>query len=364
MAPTASSKAKAGKPQETDEIAKKTLKNVAAVSEPLAGTSRTIGNRTPSGGGTYVNHEKSYITTSARSRSVLPSQHSVEAQVRNATAPTISRGNTPFSDVSSIGRKTPMIEGKASSIGAPGSLTGGGSAIGSLGAKISEKEQVPSSSRLLAPTASSLAKMNGRIATTLGTTESLGNTKHVSRIPVVRKQNTLTSITNNLAHAKPSSPLTPGKIFTKPLSPTSFSPGNVTAMVNEIRVATNPTSAASSQPPLQRQRTLSGKKPRISRSKVISRLASQRANAVKNDGTPSVKAPHVSATGKPVVSAGRTRSSLGTRTNKPTGRSSHSGLRIASGGNDLLMSAKKRVRQSEYYARRRTRVEGTKPVQA
>ena len=361
MAPTASSKAKAGKPQETDDIAKKTLKNVAVVSEPLAGTSRTIGNRTPLGGGTYVNHEKSHITTSARSRSILPSQHSVEAQVRNATAPAISRGNTPFSDVSSIGRKTPMTEGKASSIGAPGSLTGGGSAIGSLGAKISEREQVPSSSRLLAPTASSLAKMNGRIATTLGTTESLGDTKHVSRIPVVRKQNALTSITNNLAHAKPSSPLTPGKIFTKPLSPTSFSPGNVTAMVNEIKVATNPTSAASSQPPLQRQRTLSGRKPRISRSKIISRLASQR---VKNDGTPSVKASPASATGKPVVSAGRIRSSLGTRTNKPTGRSSHSGLRIASGGNDLLMSAKKRVRQSEYYARRRTPVEGTKPVKA
>jgi hypothetical protein len=53
-----------------------------------------------------------------------------------------------------------MTEGKASSIGASGSLTGG-SAVGSLGAKVSERGQVPSSSRLLAPTASSLAKMNG-----------------------------------------------------------------------------------------------------------------------------------------------------------------------------------------------------------
>lgn len=358
MAPTASSKAKAGKLQETDEIGKKTLKNAAAVSEPVSGTTRTIGNRTPLGGGTYVNHEKGQITASVRSRPLLPSQHSMEAQVKNATSPTISRGNTSFSDVSSIGHKTPMT---VSSIGG-GSLTGG-LATGSLRAKVSEKEQVQSSSRLLAPTASSLAKMNGRITTT-GTTESLGDNKHVSRIPVVRKQNTLTSITNNLAHAKLSSPLTPGKIFTKPLSPASFSPGNVTAMVNEIKGATNPTSAASGQPPLQRQRTLSGRKPRISRSKVISRLASQRANAVKSDGTPSVKTPRSSAMGKPVVSAGRSRSSLGARTDKPTGRSSHSGLRVASGRNDLLMSAKKRARQSEYYARRRTQVEGTKPVKA
>ena len=354
MAPTASSKAKAGKPQETDEIAKKALKNSAAVSEPVAGTNRSIGNRTPWGNGTYVNHEKGQITSGR------PLHLSVEAQAGNATTPATSGGNTSFPDVSSIGRKTPMTEGKASSIGAPGSLTGG-STIGSLRAKVSEKEQVPSSSRLLAPTASSLAKMNGRIPTTPGRVESLGDSKHVSKIPVVRKQNTLTSITNNFAHSKSPSPLTPGKIFTKPLSPASFSPGNVTAMVNEIKVATDPTSAASSQPPLQRQRTLSGRKPRISRSKVISRLASQRANAVKKDGTPSVKAPRASPAGKPVLSAGRTRSSLGTRTNKPTGRSSHSGHRIASGGNDLLMSAKKRVRQSEYYARRRTRVEGTKP---
>ena len=347
MAPTASSKAKTGKPQETDEIAKKTLKNAVAVTqvttEPVAGTGGTIGN-------------KDQTTTSARSRALHPSlQHSAEAEVENVTAPAISRENLSFSDVSSIGRK----EGKAST----GALTNG-SSIGGLGAKVSERERIPSSSRLLAPTASSLAKMNGRMVTAPGTTESLSDSKRVSRIPVVKKQNTLTSITNNLTHGTTTSPLTSGKVFNNLLSPASFSSDNVTATENEIGVVTNPSLVASSQPPLQRQRTLSGRKPRISRSKVISRLATQRANTVKNGGPSVVNTPRARPTDRSVVSAGKTRSSLGTRINKSTGRSSHSTLRIASGGNDLLMSAKKRARQSEYYARRRSRVEGTKPGKA
>ncbi|KAF8352116.1 hypothetical protein F5887DRAFT_13834 [Amanita rubescens] len=200
--------------------------------------------------------------------------------------------------------------------------------------------------------------MNGRVATTLGTVESSSDGKYASRIPVVRKPNTLTSITNNLAHdaaTKLTSPLAAEKVSNKPLSPAPFSPSDITATENETKVATAQALGENGQ--LQRQRTLSGRKPRISRSKVISRLASQRANAVRN-GVPSVTPSRTSATGKPAVSAGRTRSSLGIKTNKPAGRSSHSGLR---GGNDLLMSAKKRARQSEYYARRRSRVEATTP---
>ena len=355
-APTASSKAKAGKPQET-EASKKSQKNTTTVSrrEPVAGTSGNIGSTKSFGGGTSLDHEKDRQTINTV-RSRFPPNF-MEVQIETTQATTV-RENAPSSDVSSIGRKALATEGKASSIGTRGLISR--PTINSPSAKVSEKERVPSSSRLHAPTASSLAKMNTRIATTLGTVGSPGDSKYASRIPVVRKPNTLTSITNNLAHdatTKLTSPLAAEKVSNKPLSPTSFSPSDITATENETKVAT--TLALGANGPLQRQRTLSGRKPRISRSKVISRLASQRANAVRN-GVPNT--PRTGASSKPAVSAGRTRSSLGIKTNKPTGRSSHSGLRVVSGGNDLLMSAKKRARQSEYYARRRSRAEATKPT--
>lgn len=333
-APTASSKAKAGKPQETEEASKKSQKNTTTVSrrEPIAGTTHGTINTVRSPNFTGV-------------------------QTQTALATTARENAVSFSDVNSLGRKALVTEGKAPSIGTRGPLISRPT-INSPTAKASEKERVPSSSRLHAPTASSLAKINGRVATTLGTPES--SSKYASRIPIVRKPNTLTSITNNFTHdatTKLISPLAAEKVSSKLLSPTPFSQSDITAMENETKVEITPALGANGQ--LQRQRTLSGRKPRISRSKVISRLASQRANAVKN-GTPNIKAPRTSATGKPALSAGRTRSSLGIKTNRPAGRSSHSGLRVASGGSDLLMSAKKRARQSEYYARRRSRVEATK----
>jgi hypothetical protein len=98
-----------------------------------------------------------------------------------------------------------------------------------------------------------------------------------------------------------------------------------------------------------RQKTLVVRKPHISRSKVIAKLASQRAatasgsSGAKVGGTPS--------------RGGRVRSSLGAKLQRSSyGGKTPGGGRVRGSGNDLMMSAKKRARQSEY-ARRKSRVE-------
>jgi hypothetical protein len=84
-------------------------------------------------------------------------------------------------------------------------------------------------------------------------------------------------------------------------------------------------------------KSLSRRKPRISRSKVISRLASQRAAMNLGGGVGSVGA------------GGRLRSSLGLMKQSLAGKR----------GSDVMLSAKKRARQSEYVRRRsRAGVEG------
>jgi hypothetical protein len=103
------------------------------------------------------------------------------------------------------------------------------------------------------------------------------------------------------------------------------------------------------------QRSLTGRKPRISRSKVIARLASQRAASGNGNG---LNATCESSGAKLAPRAsndtsGRTRSSLGVKVS----RASYGGgtKSRASGGGSVLLSAKKRARQSEY-ARRRSKV--------
>ena len=101
-----------------------------------------------------------------------------------------------------------------------------------------------------------------------------------------------------------------------------------------------------------KQRSLNGRKPRISRSRVIAKLASQRA--ASGSGTPGTSR----ITGKVGGTPGRKRSSLGVKVQ----RSSFAGGVLKSGGGEdaVLMSARKRVRQSEYHARRQSRLQ---PIQ-
>ncbi|RXW23197.1 hypothetical protein EST38_g2632 [Candolleomyces aberdarensis] len=152
---------------------------------------------------------------------------------------------------------------------------------------------------------------------------------------------------------EPFSPIR-GKIFSTPLGMPSGIPTPV--VTKKSSVPPNATddgakapAAATTGAGATRQRSLNGRKPRISRSKVIARLASQRAASGSSSKSGSTVASSI--TPKP---SGKTRSSLGAKVK----RSSLGGAKLrASGGGDALMSAKKRARQSEYHMRRRSRVE-------
>ncbi|KAF8558644.1 hypothetical protein OG21DRAFT_1595258 [Imleria badia] len=134
----------------------------------------------------------------------------------------------------------------------------------------------------------------------------------------------------------------PAKIFSQPLSPPPVGPpmSLTTAATSIVGQSARETSSSAVKSPIPpKSKVLPGRRPRISRSKVIARLASQRAAGTSaSAGTP-----------KP---GGKVRSSMGA---EAAGKMSQSygGAR----GGDVLMSAKKRVRQSER-ARRRSRVIG------
>ena len=103
------------------------------------------------------------------------------------------------------------------------------------------------------------------------------------------------------------------------------------------------------------QRPLAGRKPRISRSKVIARLALERA-ARGNGNELNATCGNIGATLSPGASndtAGRTRSCLGAKASRPSygGRTKSR----VSGEGGVLLSAKRRARQSEY-ARRKSKV--------
>ncbi|PFH53469.1 hypothetical protein AMATHDRAFT_83795 [Amanita thiersii Skay4041] len=216
------------------------------------------------------------------------------------------------------------------------------SGVGSFGGKkaMSREQVYSSSSRLLAPTASSLAKMTGR-NTSLSVKPVYEDAKRVDATAGEKKAGALGPITNKPTTRLPQPMTTSGTKLPETM---------------DMSVTKNGDHLVITKTPLQRQGSLN-RKPRISRSKVISRLASQRANTVKDSGV--VNAGPSGVRKSALVPTSRKRSSLGTRAAKPVGRASHTGG--ANGGRDvsLLMSAKKRARQSEYTARRQSRVGAT-----
>ncbi|KAF8639163.1 hypothetical protein AX17_001651 [Amanita inopinata Kibby_2008] len=370
-ATTASSRAKAEKNSEPEEVTKKagfasSLKKPTVVPKTTTAGSTsskaTLGTRaTDSIGSKGVDQNK--ISTS-RSRSPIPSFNGppsyTAARAKKASVSStasVSRNSTSTASNGALARKI-QIEGRPSSMGTrTSSANSSSSMVSSLGTKVTGKP--PASSRLLAPTASSLAKSSSRSQTASSSKSVLVDAKQVARVATDRKSTALDSITNSSALA-PTSPRTTNRIFSQPLDPTAFFQGDPPTARNAIEVPSGPTSLVMSKAPLQRQRTLTGRKPRISRSKVISRLASQRANATRNQSVGNSNRQALGITGKPLLAPGRKRSSLGVRVAKPGGRASHAGGHVSSGENSgLLMSAKKRARQSEYYARRRSRVEVT-----
>lgn len=150
----------------------------------------------------------------------------------------------------------------------------------------------------------------------------------------------------SVPEARPSAtPFSPqGKIFSKPLIVPLGS-----GIPSPVRTAATAMGASddTNGPPLQRapsgvtrQRTLT-KKPRISRSKVIAKLASHRAAAAAASGSSSSLAP---------APAGRIRSSLGATAHRRS-MAGAGGRKSIAGEGAILMSAKKRARQSEYVRR-------------
>ncbi|CAA7266176.1 unnamed protein product [Cyclocybe aegerita] len=337
----------------------------------------------------YAQGSVASSSSSARSRSPIPSfgtmssiasgassgRNSLQSNAaRSAPSSAIGTARSRASSiassaagVSSVGTRASSSRGSgAGGVGSMGlrkptsrtpSLTTAGSSSSRLSTRLS------TSSRLLAPTASSLAKTAGRASSGLKTVAEGSFSKKVAQD---KEKYALNMITNSSTINTPA-PVTPASIIassiTTPFSPSSgrifskplllpIQSGIPTPAKRRSPVGTQSTpteDGAGGGATRTRVKSLNGRKPRISRSKVIARLASQRAaGASTGRPRPSIKAPLT-----PRASGTKTRSSLGAKVS----RASYGGVgglkARASGGAAIQMSAKRRARQSEYYARRK-----------
>ncbi|KAF7342064.1 SAP domain-containing protein [Mycena venus] len=261
-------------------------------------------------------------TAAGRARSPLPPSFAPSTASSKSTMSSARTRNSSIAGASSVGTRTSSAAG---SMGTRNSLR-----VGSLGTRGSiSSTNTPSStvdsarksgtgtggrpsSRLLAPTASSLAKMNG------------GGSSPGPLAAVQERQDSkvLDAITN-------------------------------TADADAGSVTGTGTARGKGKGKLL---PAPARKPRISRSRVIAKLASQRVasgSSIASAGT--------AGSARKSLGGGRARSSLGA---KVAGRGSFAGMKNASHGPGAVLDAKKRARQSEYYARRKTlsRVVDTEPA--
>ncbi|KAF9445428.1 hypothetical protein P691DRAFT_805696 [Macrolepiota fuliginosa MF-IS2] len=405
----------------------------------FAPTKSSVASGTPMGAGSTssrlsVSQEQNTAkSVMARSRSPIPPSFGT-ATSRVSSTRMSSVGGSKVTRTSATSSGSNGVSSIGTRLSAA-SNTGSGE-VGSLGAKThlhSHSHTSSITSRLLAPTASSLAKTRNTAAASsvpLSPTmagPALGHKKKPSLLGAITNSPKLQGIPRRGAVLSPRTssrsgsalPLwspksqenrnrnvTPGKIFSKPLvapgtsgipvlssqkKPEEGSEDVSMADVSAENGEKPPAIAAVTPGTVTRQRTIT-RKPRISRSKVIARLASQRAAASSSSRTVSSSSagagsssaskllalPATPASRPSAAVAGthasarmhgkRTRSSLGAR----PGRASFagpgvlgSGSALGSGGGargdrerSVLASAKKRVRQSEY-ARRRSRVSGS-----
>ena len=252
-------------------------------------------------------------------------------------------------------------------------------------------------SRLFAPTASSLARVRSANApgpTSVKRSKPGAIIAQRAKAPP-RNAAVLDAITNSPHGAGGSVSPSPRKIFTTPLlmlspkqaaipppvKPTSLAAA-ATALaahttihtarkdipnVSSFASASSATRRAPASPSSTTTKPITqsaSRKPRISRSRIIAKLGAQRVAATTTTKTGSTANPSASlsrsaggsriprASGSAVRSP-RVRSSMGTTT-----RRSYAGAKSASRGSDVLMSAKKHARQSEY-VRRRSRYAGS-----
>ncbi|KAF8500245.1 hypothetical protein F5888DRAFT_1368497 [Russula emetica] len=230
-------------------------------------------------------------------------------------------------------------------------------------------------SRLFAPTASSLAKMRGS-----GTvSKSKTSTIIAQRAKTPPRNAVLDAITNSPrgGNSITTSPPPPrDKIFTTPLL-LPVKPSSLAAAASALAATTRSGTQSPERPLANRTTTtvttttkgqlLSARKPRISRSRIIAKLGAQRAAATTSSTATSSSSRLSSSRPTVATAAGskiprasggalrapRVRSSMATAT-----RRSYAGAKSAGRGSDVLMSAKKLVRQSEF-VRRRNRMTGS-----
>ncbi|KAJ7726876.1 hypothetical protein B0H16DRAFT_1779853 [Mycena metata] len=253
-------------------------------------------------------------TAAGRARSPLPPSFAPGTASSKATVSTASSSvrtrNSSIAGASSVGTRTSSLA--AGSMGTRTSSL----RVGSMGTRSSlattpsstvdsarkrPSSSASSSSRLLAPTASSLAKMSGSPS---------GGALAAVREKDSKQQN---------ADAEPLDTIT-----------NAPAPVAGPSMRGKGRLA----------PP---------RKPRISRSRVIAKLASQRVASGSSIASAASGASGSSAgLARKSLGAARVRSSLGTKVQ----RGSLGGIKNQAGALD----AKKRARQSEYYARRKSKV--------
>ncbi|KAH7909179.1 hypothetical protein BJ138DRAFT_1155929 [Hygrophoropsis aurantiaca] len=314
-------------------------------------------------------------------------------------APSIAGTTSKSHTITSSMSRAPSITGKTSLAGPVssmgmrgGSMSSGGNAnVSSMGTR---------RSTLMAPTASSLAKVpvvsqakatasssslskptaSGSFVKSPPINPGSGSftkkSQSISRLPIPRSSpfKNATSDTESVGAHSPR-----GKIFSQPLmSPlgqTSFGAAAITlasttstprlvgqssnlasgsgaSTSNSNAAGLSSTAVASTKPPIPpKPKILPGRRPRISRSKVIARLAEQRAETSSTNSGTGLGTGINKASGKTRSSmgAGKVRSSMGV---------SATGKRSMGGGGDILWSAKKRARQSEYARRKSVKSSG------
>ncbi|KAF5392772.1 hypothetical protein D9757_001028 [Collybiopsis confluens] len=321
------------------------VKPSVSASQVSSTSSRVSHSRNASNSGTMTSLASAAATIhSARSRSPLPSfaAPTRSSSIRTSTTGTASTRNSSIASraagSSSIGgtgtSRNSNVTSRVSSLGARGSLAHG--------------PVTSSSSRLLAPTASSLAK-------TSAASKLKSNTLNV---PITKPSDSSSSspLSSNANTSGINASPAPGKIFSKPLVVPVGS-----GLPSPVR------GGASQAIPAGKPRSLSGRKPRISRSKVIAKLASQRTASGSGYGGPSTSLSSSGQAASGTLLAAK-RSSLGIGVHKAPRKSAGGGalrkshVGVAGAGvrtseASVLLSAKRRARQSEY-TRRRSRVAG------
>ena len=167
--------------------------------------------------------------------------------------------------------------------------------------------------------------------------------------PTVTNVNVSTKSAASKARMGPPSLGSKNKSSIAPTHPTTASGSRIPLPVKNQGIASSDSitlpRADSNQPPP------TGRKPRISRSKVVAKLASQRA-ADGNGLNPTSSCRNSGAKSASNDTRRRTRSSVGAKVSRPN---HGGGMSKANGEERVLLSAKKRARQSEY-GRRKSKV--------